>query len=226
MKTIICEETALIEAAAAEIAALLKEKPRARIAMAAGRTMRPLWKAMKELPLEKAKLFQVAEFCDADEERSLKTMLLREFIAESSLKEENCVFFSGDDPVSMEEALSEAGGLDLAVLGIGVNASIGFNEPATQFDTRCHRQKLTEKTRKQFEWRFGSEEDVPAYGLTMGIRTLTEAGQIIVIALGEEKKQAVFDMLYARDDSVIPAAFLQIPANVSVYADEAAGAKL
>ena len=54
----------------------------------------------------------------------------------------------------------------------------------------------------------------------------SQAKEILVLAVGEEKAKAVFDMLYARDDSVIPAAFLQIPANVTVYADSAAGSKL
>ena len=103
-----------------------------------------------------------------------------------------------------EEKLTEfdalihaAGGLDLAVLGIGDNAHIGFNEPATQYDTRCRVQKLTEKTRMQYSWMFGSAEAVPERACTMGIRT-----------------------------SVIPAAFLQLPFDVTVFADTDAGQKL
>ena len=52
------------------------------------------------------------------------------------------------------------------------------------------------------------------------------AKKILVLALGEEKSQAVFDMLYARDDSVVPAAFLQLPFDVTVLADAEAGIKL
>ena len=60
----------------------------------------------------------------------------------------------------------------------------------------------------------------------MGIKTITSARDIAVLAFGEDKAAAVFEMLYARDDSVIPAAFLQIPVNVTVYLDEAASSKL
>ena len=67
---------------------------------------------------------------------------------------------------------------------------------------------------------------MPDYAWTMGIKTLVLARQILVLAAGEEKAQPVFKMLYARDDSVVPAAFLQLPLNVEVYVDEAAGAKL
>ena len=73
---------------------------------------------------------------------------------------------------------------------------------------------------------FGDENSVPVSALTLGIRTLTAAKTILLLTVGEEKAQATFDMLYARDDSVIPAAFLHIPADVTVYADPEAGKKL
>ena len=60
----------------------------------------------------------------------------------------------------------------------------------------------------------------------MGFSQLCFAREILVIALGEKKSAAVFHMLYGRDDSVYPAAFLQLPPNVTVWADEAAAARL
>ena len=60
----------------------------------------------------------------------------------------------------------------------------------------------------------------------MGIHTLVDARQVLVLASGEEKAKPVFDMLYARDDSIIPAAFLQLPPDVTVYADTDAAKKL
>ena len=114
----------------------------------------------------------------------------------------------------------------MAVLGLGVNAHVGYNEPAVPFDSRTHRQKLTDKTRAQLAGQFGSAEAAPAYAWTMGVKTLVSARQILVLAYGEEKAWAVFQMLYARDDSVIPAAFLQIPPEVTVLVDPAAARKL
>ena len=67
---------------------------------------------------------------------------------------------------------------------------------------------------------------MPEKAVTMGIKTITDARDIIVLAFGADKAAAVFEMLYARDDSVIPAAFLQIPMNVTVYADAEASSKL
>ena len=67
---------------------------------------------------------------------------------------------------------------------------------------------------------------MPARGVTQGFRTLCFARDIVVIAHGEEKATALYRMLYGRNDSVYPAAFLQLPASVTVYADEEASAKL
>ena len=114
----------------------------------------------------------------------------------------------------------------MAVLGLGVNAHIGYNEPAVPYDSLTHRQKLTDKTKAQLAESFGSVDAAPQYARTMGIKTLVSARKTLVLAFGEDKAWAVFQMLYARDDSVIPAAFLQLPFDVTVYADPAAAAKL
>ena len=111
-------------------------------------------------------------------------------------------------------------------MGLGDNAHVGYNEPATPYDSRTHRQKLTDSTRRQLADQFGGAERVPAYAWTMGIKTLVEARQILVLAFGEEKAKPAFQMLYARDDSFVPAAFLQLPPEVTVLLDEAAAAKI
>lgn len=122
--------------------------------------------------------------------------------------------------------IAAQGGLDLAVLGLGINAHIGYNEPATPFDSLTHVQKLTAATKRQLATRFGGEENCPEFAVTMGIKTLVSARSIMLLAFGEHKADAVFKMLYGRNDSVIPAAFLQIPLNVTVYLDKEAAQKL
>ena len=67
---------------------------------------------------------------------------------------------------------------------------------------------------------------MPLRGVTMGFQTLCRARDIIVIALGGEKATALYRMPYGREASVSPAAFLQLSASVTVYADEEASAKL
>ena len=232
MKTLVSDRASVYDRAAEAVCALLKAKPDAAITMAAGRTMLPLWERLGELvrrgelSLSEVRFFQTAEFIDAAAEKTFRHMTEEKLLAVTDLKPDNCFWLSEKNLKDCDEAIAKAGGLDLAVLGLGNNAHIGFNEPATQYDTRCRIQKLTAKTREQYGWLFGLAEAVPEKACTLGIHTLVEAKKILVLALGKEKAQATFDMLYARDDSIIPAAFLQLPFDVTVYADTEAGKKL
>lgn len=226
MKTITLETNEALDRASKQISEILIQKPDAVVAMSAGRTMLSLWKHLEPDCLKQARYFQVAEFIDVPYEYSLRKMTEEHLLPVSGLKPERCFWLDPDNPEAFETAIRNAGGIDLAVLGIGDNAHIGFNEPATPFSSRTRKQKLTEKTRMQYSWLFGSADAVPETACTVGIRTLTEARQILVIAMGEEKADAVFKMLYGRNDSAVPAAFLQIPADVTVYTDTGAGSKL
>ena len=232
MKTIVREKEECLRQAADRIAALLAEKPEAVLAFSTGRTMRPLFALLAErceagmLSLSRARVFAVTEFEEVAAEHSARTQLVRELVERSDLPLGNCRFLSAENAETYEAQIAERGGLDMAVLGLGVNAHVGYNEPAVPFDSRTHRQKLTDKTREQLAADFGSADEAPKHAWTMGIKTLVSARQILVLAYGEEKAWAVFQMLYARDDSVIPAAFLQLPPEVMVLVDPAAAQKL
>lgn len=232
MKTLIRAQDELFRLAADKVCSLLREKPDAALTLAAGRTVFPLWELLceaaagGEADFSAARFFQTAEFLGVPEEKSLRRLTEERLLRKIGIPEENCFWLTEENAGRCDEAIRRCGGLDLAVLGLGVNAHIGYNEPGTQFSTGCRVQKLTGKTKQQLAWLFPDAASVPEKAVTMGIRTLTQAKEILVLAVGEEKAKAVFDMLYARDDSVIPAAFLQIPANVTVYADPAAGSRL
>lgn len=232
MKTIISTTEELYSGAADRISELLGKKPDALLAISAGRTMAPLFDELcrrwekGELSLKEARLFAVTEFENAPEELSCRRAIERGLLERSDLRTENCRFMTAENCAETDEALSAEGGIDLAILGLGDNAHIGFNEPATPFDSLSHRQKLTDATRRQNAAVFGGEERVPGYGFTMGIKTLCEAREILLLAAGEEKAKAVFQTLYARTDSAVPAAFLQLPPEVTVLVDREAGAKL
>lgn len=232
MKTITAETKEAIALAAEQVRELVQQKPDAVLALAAGRTMAALYArlgrlcAEGSLSLKDCRLFAVTEFVGGREELSCRRMLEDGLISATDLCSENCFFLDEESLADYDARISEAGGIDLAVLGLGINAHIGYNEPATPFDTLTHRQKLTDATKRQNAALFGSEAEVPDYALTMGIKTLVSAGEIILLAFGEEKAEAAFKMLYGRNDSSVPAAFLQIPSRVTVYLDRAAAAKL
>lgn len=232
MKTIISDKAELVEKAAGQLCELAASKPDAVLALAAGETVRPLYARLAELcrqgelSLERARIFAVTEFEDAPEGLSCREQLEKELIEKTDAKKENCFFLTREALEGYDARIEAEGGLDLAVLGLGYDAHIGFNEPATPFDSLTHAQKLTDVTRRQYAARFGGEEKTPQYGLTMGIKTLVSAREVMVVAFGEDKAEAAFKMLYGRNDSAVPAAFLQIPLHVTVYLDDAAAQKL
>ena len=148
------------------------------------------------------------------------------FLEKTDIRPENCFFPDPDTPEAYDRMIDELGGIDLAVLGIGENCHIGYNEPGTLFESRTHVQKLTDRTKRQLLKRGFAEAEMPGQAVTMGIKTLTDAREILLLAGGADKAAAVYQMHYAKTTSYIPAAFLQIPLNVTVLLDEAAAEKL
>lgn len=232
MKTIVSDREDILLRAAEQIKAIVRAKPDAVLALAAGRSLPPLYRILADhvragtLSLARVRAFAVTEFDPAPEGLSCRHALEESLLNETDIRPENCLFLSPEGLEAYDEQISLAGGLDLALLGLGDNAHIGFNEPATPFDSLTHRQKLAPATRRQYGALFGGEELVPEFGLTMGVKTLCSAREIILLALGEEKAEAVCHMLYGRTDSAVPAAFLQVPVHVTVYLDREAASKL
>lgn len=220
----------LLDKAAAQVKALLEEKPGAVLALSAGedgiQLLERLTKMQQagELSFARTKFFAVTEFCG--EEPCVKSRLTDCFFSRVDAEKENCFFLSEKNLEIYDKMIAEKGGIDLALLDIGLNARIGFNEPATPFDSLSHRQKLSDSSRRELAPLFGGEEKVPEFGLTMGIKTLVSARDILLISSGESRADAVFNMLYGRNDSFVPAAFLQIPLNVTAYLDGASAKKL
>ncbi len=232
MKTIICEKKEAVRKAAEIVCALLKEKPEAVLALACGETMAVFWEELARAcregncSLSGARIFCVTEFCGISGEKSCRHALTAGLLEKTDVQAENCFFPDADVPEQTDALIAALGGLDLAVLGIGENCHIGYNEPGTLFNTKTHVQKLTERTRKQLLARGFTESELPEKAVTMGVGTLTDARNILLLAFGEAKAAAVFQMLYAKTTSYIPAAYLQIPTEVTVILDRAAAERL
>lgn len=232
MKTIVCEKLEFAAHAADYICAVLRNKPDAVLALACGETMLPVWEELRrrcgagELSFHDACILCVTEFCDAAAEKSCRTALQKGLLDGIDADPANCFFPDPAAPESYDALIETLGGIDLALLGIGEDAHIGYNEPGTLYDTGTHVQKLTERTKRQLLKRGFTEQDMPNCAVTMGIRTLTKAREILVLACGEDKAAPVFEMLYAKTMPYIPAAYLQIPLEVTVLLDSAAASRL
>lgn len=120
------------------------------------------------------------------------------------------------------------GGINLWFLGIGGNGHIAFNEPGSPVNSRTRIVSLTQETiEANSDGRFFSNPDeVPRCALSVGIGAIREADQIIILALGEKKAQAVANAIQGSFDPSCPASLLQDHPNVTYYLDEHAASKL
>lgn len=229
MKTVIAAPADLNRQIAGKIQALLKEKPDAVLGLTAGRTTQGLYRllrqmcAQREISFAKAKVFAVTEYVGAQPGCSCRDILQRELIDQTDLDPANFFVPVENAPEQYDAAIRSAGGLDLCLLGIGINGHIGYNEPATPFGSLTHLQKLTDATCRQYA---GTDRQLTEKALTMGIKTIVSSRETLLLAAGPEKADAVFKMIYGRTDSTVPAAFLQIPLEVTAYLDPAAAGKL
>ena len=232
MKTRVDTQEAILRLAAKEVLALVRQKPDARIALSAYQDCLTLYDVIRDEAASasifaKARFFAVEEFEDLapGAQKNCQHRLFEHFLSFADPQLHRSSFLTAAGMEMYDEQIAAGGGLDLVILGLGARGQIGLNEPATPYDSMTHRQKLTHPTKQAFADVFGEEASMDAYGLTIGVSGLVSARQIAVIALGEERAESVFRMLYARTDSIVPAAFLQLPPDVCIYLDKAAASK-
>lgn len=125
-----------------------------------------------------------------------------------------------------EEKMRELGGLDLQVLGIGRTGHIGFNEPGSTRDSRTRLVTLDGLTRRDAARDFLGEANVPRHAITMGVGTILEAREVVLLAWGEGKAGVVAQAVEGAPTEALPASFLQAHANARFLIDEAAAAAL
>lgn len=125
-----------------------------------------------------------------------------------------------------ERQIRAAGGIDLQVLGIGTDGHIGFNEPTSAFASRTRIKTLTRQTHKDNARFFGGTRQVPLHVITMGLGTIMEARQCVLLAFGAKKARAVAAMVEGPLAAINPASILQFHPNVKICVDAAAAAKL
>ncbi|MDO4198953.1 MAG: glucosamine-6-phosphate deaminase [Erysipelotrichaceae bacterium] len=117
--------------------------------------------------------------------------------------------------------------VDIQLLGIGSDGHIAFNEPGTPFDSGTHVTDLAESTiRDNCRFFDNDMSKVPTQSVTQGIGTIMKAKNILLIATGANKAQAVKDMIEGPVDEACPASVLQKHPNVIVIVDEAAASML
>lgn len=124
-----------------------------------------------------------------------------------------------------EEEVSAAG-VAIQLLGVGVNGHIGFNEPTSALQGPAKVQALHPQTIRDNARFFSSPEEVPTHAVTQGLGTITRAENIVLVATGVGKADAIWGIVEGPLTAMCPGSVLQLHPNVSIVIDEAAASRL
>jgi glucosamine-6-phosphate deaminase len=126
-----------------------------------------------------------------------------------------------------EEAIAERGGLDLAVLGLGPNGHIGYNEPGSSADSRTRVITLTPESLEQASAYWEGAVPIPSLAMTMGVGTLLESKQIVLLVIGEAKAEMLRRALEEPMTADVPASWLRLArSRLTVIADQEAASRV
>jgi len=218
------------------IARLLREKPNAVLGLATGSTPLLLYRELIALKLDwrKVTTFNLDEYVglDAAHPQSYYSFMWENLFRHVNIPNKNVRIPDGmtkDIPkfcANYEKQIRAAGGIDLQVLGIGTDGHIGFNEPTSSLASRTRIKTLTQQTRKDNARFFGSEDAVPHHVITMGIGTIMEARQNLLLAFGKGKAKAIAEAVEGPITSLNPASVLQMHPVTKVCLDAPAAGQL
>ena len=125
-----------------------------------------------------------------------------------------------------ERRITEVGGIDLQLLGIGTNGHLGFNEPSSSFASRTRMATLTPQTRADNARFFDSIDEVPIHCVTQGLGTILDARSVLLVAQGEGKAEAVARTIEGPLTSMCPGSVLQLHPDATLVIDSAAASLL
>jgi len=161
-----------------------------------------------------------------EDKGSCKQVMEDNFYRPAKIPREQIRVFDGkadadEEAKSVLDFIKDKGGIGLAMLGIGMNGHIGFNEPGVSGDFEGGQILLSDTSltvgQKYFDKKYNLK-----YGVTLGIKTLVEAKKVILIASGEKKADIVNCSLKASDDPKLPASYLSNHHDYYVFLDKAA----
>jgi glucosamine-6-phosphate deaminase len=125
-----------------------------------------------------------------------------------------------------EQAIREAGGIDLQILGLGSDGHLGFNEPGSSLASRTRIKTLTERTRSDNAGFFTANEQVPHHVITMGLGSIMESRMCLLLAFGKGKAEAVAASVEGPVTANVPGSLLQFHPRTKVLLDTEAASLL
>ena len=228
------------QAAAILIGAQLLQKPDSVLGLATGSSPIPTYRELIRLyqagvlDFSRATAFNLDEYCQlpAGHPCSYRYFMRQELFGHVNLPAERTHIPDGNAPdlegecARYDRKITEAGGIDLQLLGIGRNGHIGFNEPSDQFVYGCHVVDLTQSTIEANRRFFDREEDVPRRAVSLGVGSIMNAKSVLLIATGGDKAIAVRKSILEDIDPGTQASILRTHPNAIFLLDRAAASRL
>lgn len=239
--TVLKDSDRVARALARRITDALREQPDLVLGLATGRTPVDAYAQLRRMHQEddgdwsRASTFNLDEFAgiDASHPGSFRQFMQHHLFEGVNLDPSRIHFLNGAaadldaECDRYEEAIHQAGGIDLQVLGIGSNGHIGFNEPGDELLARTHRVRLQPSTRRDNAPLFGDDPShVPAEALSMGIGTILRARRIVLVATGAKKADCIARTVNGRIATRVPASVLQVHPDVEILLDRAAAVRV
>ncbi len=237
MNVIVCENYEELSSVAANIIAeQVKKNPSSVLGLATGSTPIGMYNNLVtknkngEIDFSKIITFNLDEYYPIlpSDPQSYHYFMNENLFSKVNISSQNTHIPNGNSEdierecTEYDAAIRAHGGVDIQVLGMGVNGHIGFNEPDCELFANTHLTPLTENTINANSRFFASIDDVPKKAITMGVGTIMSAKSILLLVSGKNKHDALSFLLKERISTSNPASLLHLHPNVTLVCDKAA----
>ncbi|WDE95224.1 glucosamine-6-phosphate deaminase [Lentisphaera profundi] len=226
MKLHICDNKSSAEKACAEIFIKhLQSNPKANLGLATGGTPVIVYNFLvkafhfSQISFRHIKTFNLDEYLGihALHAQSYRSFMKKHLFDHVDILPLNC-FFPCEE-INYDEAIKLNGGIDIQLLGLGTNGHIAFNEPGSSFDSSTRKVKLSDQTLRDNKRFFQAGEFQPDTAISMGIKSIINAKEIIMLVTGEHKAKALQQLIEGNITEKFPASILQAHSNITIVAD-------
>ena len=229
------------ELAGEAVAAVVAAAERPVLGLATGSSPRPVYRDLARrvhdgsLSLARTRAFLLDEYLglSSEDPRSYRAEIEREVVERTDLPSAAVRGLDGAaedveaECSAYERTIRGAGGIDLQLLGVGTDGHIGFNETGSPLDSRTRPMELAARTRQDNARFFdGDVEQVPTHCLTQGIATILEARELVLLAFGQSKAEAIRQAVEGSVSERWPVTALQRHPNATLLVDRAAASLL